>query len=137
MSFSMRDLSQAVLHRSRHQHGMSRRAFLALAGSGALAIAAGPLARPSLGGNSDPKPIQGGVSPFHVYPPDYKPGGPPAIWEQNTITDFRGGFASTDVTGWGLDQDGRELYFRCDMRAVRGDYVGVDGSVHKGAFGFI
>lgn len=136
MTFSAQDLARAALHRP-HHHGMSRRSFLALAGGGAAALAAGPFIRPAFAGGSDPKPIRGGFGPFHVYPPAYKPGGPPAIWEQNTITDFRGGIASTDVTGWGVDQDGRELYFRCDMRAVRGDYVAVDGSVRKGAFGFI
>ena len=137
MSFSTQDLIRGVVDRPHHHHGMSRRAFLALAGGGAAALVAGPFVRPAFAGNSDPKPINGGVGPFHVYPPDYKPGGPPAIWEQNTITDFRGDLASTDVTGWGRDQDGRELYFRCDMRAVKGDYISVDGSTRKGAFGFI
>ena len=133
MSFSALDLSSVALR----PRAMSRRTFLGLVGGGAAAIAAGPLMLPALAANSDPKPIRGGLGPFHVYPPDYKPGGPPAIWEQNTITDFRGAIASTDVTGWGLDQDGRELYFRCDMRAVRGSYIGADGATYRGAFGFI
>ena len=110
-----------------------------MAGGGAALLAAGPLAgtaraRPE---QQRPKPLVGGVGPFHVYGVSYKPEGPPAVYEQSTITDFKGNFASTDVLGWGKNQDGRQLWFRCDMRLMEGVYIGEDEAVHHGTFGFI
>jgi len=137
-------LNAARLHGHRHPHrhdhgGVGRRQFLGLAAGGAALLAAGPLsgpvrARPNV---VQPKPLEGGVGPFHVYGVSYKDGGPPAVYEQSTITDFKGTFASTDVFGWGENQDGRKLWFRCDMRLMEGIYVGVDEAVHHGTFGFI
>jgi hypothetical protein len=78
-----------------------------------------------------------GDDPYRFYGVQYKPGGPPAVFEQSSITDFDGVFGSADVTGWGTDQLGRELHFRCDMRMMQRTYVGVDAKRHQGTFGFI
>lgn len=131
-------------HRHGHQHGpghrLTRAQFLRLAAGGAAVVASGPLGRPALAQSApaDPKPINGSAfPPFRIYGVQYKEGGPPAVYSQSTITDFDGVFGSTDVTGWGTDHLGRELYFRCDMRVMQGAYVGVDGQRHVGTFGFI
>ncbi len=126
-------------HHGLHRH-LNRREFIRGAAGGAVLLAAGSLPRLPLawGGGNDPKPINGGaLSPFRFYFNRYKEGGPPAIFEQSSITDFDGVFASNDVTGWGKDNIGNELYFKCDMRAMQGKYIGVDGAEHQGSFGFI
>lgn len=139
-----------------HHHGgvgagsLSRRRLLGATAAGIGAVAAGSLLRPAAAHHlpttsfapTDPRPINGGLGPFHVYAPAYKPQSdagldPNAVWEQSTITDFHGVFASTDVEGWGTDGEGRELYFRCDMRFMEGEYVALNGSQRRGSFGFI
>lgn len=148
--------SDLALHAARyrhHQHNgllLTRRQLLRGAALGAGALAAGSLLQPALAGHvpptdlagPDPRPIPGGFGPWHVYPPAFKPeheigteAG--ALWEQSTITDFDGVFASTDVTGWGVDGRGHELFFRCDMRFMEGHYIAVDGKRRRGSFGFI
>lgn len=123
-------------HARGHPYRMDRRRFLAATAGAAGLLAAGPaLAR--AGTNRNPRPINGGIDPFHVYPVSYKSDNPPEVWLQNTVRDFNGVFGSTDVTGFGKDNTGRELYFRCDMRMSRGEYVAVDGKRYQGAFGFI
>lgn len=90
------------------------------------------------GSSSDPKPINGSaLPPYRFYLPAFKPGGPPAVYDQSSITDFDGVFASTEVTGWGKDGTGRELYFKCDMRFMQGRYRDVHGVEQSGSFGFI
>lgn len=121
-------------------HGMTRRRFIHNVTKGsALAFGAsalGPLQ--AFASNSNPMPINGsGFPPFRFYFPAFKPGGPPAVYDQSSITDFDGVFASTDVTGWGVDGNGRELYFRCDMRFMQGRYIDVHGAEQSGSFGFI
>lgn len=129
---------------------LSRRQLFGATAAGVGALAAGSLLRPASAHHlpttsfapTDPRPINGGLGPFHVYAPAYKPEAdagidPNAVWEQSTITDFQGVFASTDVEGWGTDGDGRELYFRCDMRFMEGEYVAFNGSHRRGGFGFI
>ena len=121
-----------------HTHVLTRRRFLGLAGGTAATFAVGSALPAWAQTSPNPKPINGGAfPPFRFYGVQYKEGGPPAVFDQSSITDFNGVFASTDVTGWGLDNLDRELYFRCDMRFMRGEYIGVDGARHYGSFGFI
>lgn len=148
------DVREFRAPRDHHRHlgagRLSRRQLLGATAAGIGAVAAGSLLRPASAHHlpttsfapTDPRPINGGLGPFHVYAPAYKPAAdagidPDAVWEQSTITDFEGTFASTDVEGWGTDGDGRELYFRCDMRFVEGTYVALNGSRRRGSFGFI
>jgi hypothetical protein len=57
--------------------------------------------------------------------------------DPSSITDFNGFVGVADVQGTGTTNTGETLLFDTDMRFMSGVYVGVDGAVHKGAFGFI
>jgi hypothetical protein len=61
--------------------------------------------------------------------------------EPSTITDFNGFTGVTDVQGTGTatypDGSSETLLFDTDMRFMDGVYVGVDGAMHKGTFGFV
>ena len=107
-----------------------------LAGAGAFNVAS------AFGANgTDPKPIPGGFDenfntvpthPFiHVLPPGIIPG---VGFEMSTITDFNGVVAATDVQG--TANNGAYL-FDCDMRFMDGLYVGEDGKLRQGSFGFV
>lgn len=127
-------------HAAELPRSMTRRRFISnIAKGSALALGASALTPLEvLAANSDPKPIKGGFLPaYHVYSPAFKAGGPPQVYDQSTITDFDGVFASTEVTGWGRDNTARELYFRCDMRFMQGRYLDVDDAERSGSFGFI
>ena len=138
---AFRSRSPVPLH---HRHGrhlsLSRRGFLG--GSSAAALfGAGMLAPGKLAaktGNAAPNPIPGGITVagqlFHVYL--FGPTVMPA-----TINDFNGfvGVADVQGTGTATNPDGstETLLFDTDMRFMKGVYVGQDGGVHKGTFGFI
>jgi hypothetical protein len=87
-----------------------------------------------------PKPIPGGFSAAfkpvprnpaaHVFQP--LKGG-----ELNTIGDFDGFVAATEIQGMAKGSDGSAYSFDCDMRIMDGAYVGTDGKVRHGTFGFI
>ena len=124
-------------------HRLSRRAFMGgAAGLTAGAVGTG-LLRPAvaLGApkpGSAPKPTAtvtslGGVD-FHFT--FFGPGIDPS-----SITDFNGFVGVADVQGSGTatNPDGKTetLLFDTDMRFMSGVYVGQDGAVHKGAFGFV
>jgi hypothetical protein len=123
-------------------HGFSRRAFVggaaaatgAALGSGLLSPAA------ALAWNSQPAPkpttavnTLNGID-FHVT--FFGPGVDPS-----SITDFKGqvGVAEVQGTGTARNPDGsiETLLFDTDMRFMKGTYVGQDGAVHKGTFGFV
>jgi len=95
------------------------------------ALAADPL-------NATPNPIPGGTTIagqlFHFFP--FGPGQEPA-----SITDFNGfvGAAEVQGTGTGTNPDGstETLLFDIDVRFMRGVFVGKDGAIHKGTFGFL
>ena len=131
---------------SHHRHAgrgpLSRRGFIgsaagvgALMGAGLLSPARAIAAKPV---NATPKPIPGGFTiggqQFHVF--IFGPGQEPA-----TITDFNGfvGVADVQGTGTATNPDGstETLLFDTDMRFMKGVYVGQDGAVHKGTFGFV
>jgi hypothetical protein len=131
----------------RHEHSgrnaLSRRGFIngagvaaaALAGAGVLSPARMLAAKPV---NATPRPIPNGMTIggtlFHVF--FFGPSQEPA-----TITDFNGfvGVAEVQGTGTGTNPDGstETLLFDTDMRFMKGVYVGQDGAVHKGTFGFV
>ena len=130
----------------RHEHfgrsGLSRRGFLNGAGVAAVAMAGAAAVSPArmLAAkpvNAAPNPIPNGITvlgqQFHLYL--FGPGMEPA-----TITDFNGfvGVADAQGTGIATGPNGTEtLLFDTDMRFMKGVYVGQDGAVHKGTFGFV
>jgi hypothetical protein len=129
-----------------HEHAgrkaLSRRGFIgSAAGAGAI-LGAGLVlpgtafgAKPS---NAAPNPIPGGFTfngiQFHAF--FFGPGQEPA-----TINDFNGfvGVADVQGTGTATNPDGstETLLYDTDMRFMKGVYVGKDGAVHKGTFGFV
>ena len=61
--------------------------------------------------------------------------GKPGPFEPSLITDFNGVLGV--AAGAGSATDGSSNTFTCDNRFMKGVYVGVDGEIHQGAFGFI
>src|SRR5215469_11214143 len=124
------------------RHALTRRAFMrsitVLAGATAgvsLIPAVGWAAEPS---NAAPVPtsnsfVANGLT-FHVS--GFGPG-----LDASSINDFNGfvGVADVQGTGTGTNPDGstETLLYDTDMRFMNGVYVGQDGAVHKGAFGFV
>ena len=132
--------SMLASHHARH--GFSRRAFIggtaaatgAALGSGLLS----PAAALAWQSQAAPKPTTGittinGVD-FHVT--FFAAGVDPS-----SITDFKGqvGVAQVQGTGTAKNPDGsvETLLFDTDMRFMKGVYVGQDGAVHRGTFGFV
>ena len=121
---------------------MSRRQFVARSALAVGGLAGLELLRPSFAfsaSGSDPRPIPGGLAPdFTGVPSD-----PfihtffPALGnEVSTITDFSGFVAAAEIQG-AATGGGKSLSFDADMRLIQGKYVGMDGRVHEGSFGFI
>ncbi len=122
---------------------LSRRQFMgAAAGASGLALTS-PLWMPTLVAaglrGAEPNPIPGGTeTPFgflHFFFPGHNN-------EPSTITDFAGaiGLADLEGTGVGFDAgsgDATELVWGADLRFMRGKFIGMDGQLHRGAFGFI
>ena len=124
------------------RHALSRRAFIgSMASVAGAAVGTGMFptnvlaAKPS---NAAPKPTTNAVSingvDFHFT--FFGPGIDPT-----SITDFNGFVGVADVQGTGtatnLDGSTETLLFDSDMRFMSGVYVGMDGAVHKGTFGFV
>ena len=87
-----------------------------------------------------PKPIPGGFSA------SFKPVASNAVAhvfqpakgvELNTIGDFDGFVAATEIQGKAKASDGSAYSFDCDMRFMHGSYVALDGHLKQGTFGFI
>jgi len=134
-----------VLSSSHHaRHALSRRALIggaaaaaagASLGSGLLWPAAGSAKALSA---AAPRPTRAKVTihgvTFHLT--SFGPGMDPS-----SITDFKGLIGVADVRGHGTARhpDGRveKLLFDTDMRFMKGVYVGLDGKVHRGTFGFV
>lgn len=130
----------AVSHHVHHR--LSRRAFMGSMAATAGAVAgSGLFPMTALAGkpaNSLPKPTAskvtiGGVTFSLAF---FGPGIDPS-----SITDFNGFVGVADVQGTGTAHNPNgtteTLLFDTDMRFMSGVYVGVDGAVHKGAFGFV
>jgi hypothetical protein len=113
------------------QRALSRRRVIqGAAASSAAALASGLLPRMAYAkpASADPRPIPGVLfpdTPFHVNFPGSE--------EPSSITDFNGFVGATDLQGTGTDG----LLFDLDMRFMQGTYVGVDGRLHRGTFGFV
>jgi hypothetical protein len=133
--------SLSSLHYARHR--LSRRAFIggaavatgAALGSGLLpATAASATSRSSAAPRPTPTTLTVEGIDFHVT--SFGPGMDPSV-----ITDFKGlvGVADVRGTGIGRNPDGsvETLLFDTDMRFMKGVYVGQDGAVHRGTFGFV
>lgn len=125
-----------------HQHALSRRAFIGtMAGAAGAAVGASLLPTAALAGkpaNSAPKPtasqftLNGVTFSLAFFGPGIDP---------SSITDFNGFVGVADVQGTGIatnpNGSTETLLFDTDMRFMSGVYVGKDGAVHKGGFGFI
>ena len=78
----------------------------------------------------------GNSTPFHFYL--LAPG-----FEPMTVTDFSGQASFTQLQGhWGrMNGPGllpeRELNWDADMRFMVSNFLGTDGKVHQGTFGFV
>jgi hypothetical protein len=132
---------------------LSRRQVLARAAGVAGTAIAGPLVLPGVAravrpGLGEPRPIPGGtqIGPlgfFHFYFPAENPVGSPDTIESgrgdpSTITDFNGFIGVGEWgPGTGKDQASTTLYWAADVRFMDGEYVGLDGRHHQGAFAFI
>jgi len=130
---------------TRHaRHLLSRRAFIGTsAGAAGALVGASSLLRPVSGlaakpFNAAPRPTAnvlslGGLD-FHLT--FFGAGIDPS-----SIGDFNGfvGVAEVQGTGTATNPDGstETLLFDTDMRFMKGVYVGLDGRVHKGVFGFV
>ncbi len=121
------------------RHALSRRAFMgSMASVAGAAMGASLLPTSVLAAkpfSSAPKPTANTVfDTFHVT--FFGPGIDPS-----SIGDFNGfvGVADLQGTGTGTNPDGspETLLFDTDMRFMSGVYVGQDGAVHKGTFGFV
>lgn len=130
------------------ERAMSRRALFGTIGGAAAAAAVGGALKPLraiAGPSSDPKPIPGGIvaagQGWHVNGPGYTvPGDASSLPDQSTITDFNGSIGCTIVRGTGVGRQGGAvvpLAFDSDMRFMKGRYIGMDGVIHTGTFGFI
>jgi hypothetical protein len=123
--------------------GMSRGQFVrrsvfavgAVGGLGLMRVRGARGATPA-----DPSPIPGGFDEsfkivssgafIHVLPP--------AIgFEMSTITDFDGVIAAAEIQGTAHGTDGSEYTFDTDMRFMKGRYIGIDGQLRQGSFGFV
>jgi hypothetical protein len=137
----MVDVRMPESHHARH--AVPRRAFIAdVAGVAGGVLGAG-LLWPDVGwagkaSNAAPKPttnvttINGQSFHFTSFGPGVDP---------SSITDFNGFVGVADVRGTGtatyVDGGTETLLFDTDMRFMKGVYVGQDGAVHKGTFGFV
>ena len=126
------------------QRALSRRGFLgmtaAASGLAFAGLAAPPLAHAAKESRL-PNPIPNGMhllgpeGPlFHFFLP-----GPTS--EPSTITDFHGFVGLANVAGRGTRTEAgggsRHLFFNSDNRFMTGVFVGRDGKIHRGTFGFV
>jgi len=113
---------------------LSRRQFIGSTAAAGAALGAGlftPLT--ALADDDDEtasaKPIPPHLGPFAVWVPDPK-------GEPSTITDFHGVVGIAHITGEGTGSDGGD-HFDVDMRFMDGVFVGTDGKIHQGTYGFV
>jgi hypothetical protein len=130
----------AITSHHTHHH-MSRRAFLgSVAGAAGAAVGASLLPTSVLAktANAAPRPTtnQTNINGVNFSLTFFGPGIDPS-----SITDFNGfvGVADVQGTGTATNPDGstETLLFDTDVRFMSGVYVGQDGAVHKGQFGFV
>ena len=131
-----------------HEHfaerALSRRGFLGIAaaasGLALVDLAAPPLAH-AVQGSRLPNPIPGGMQLLGPGGPVFHFFFPSTTSEPSTITDFKGFVGLANVAGRGMrtepGHDPRHLFFDSDNRFMTGVFVGRDGKIHHGTFGFI
>lgn len=144
-------------HKHFAQRLLNRRGFLERAGLSVGAVAGmgllGGAAVPAFGGRArsanqgrngitavDPQPIPGGLELLGPGTPLFHLFLPGSGAEPSTITDFNGFVGWAAVGGHGTHTTGglsSHLPFESDMRFFMGEYIGVDGKHHHGAFAFI
>ena len=136
------------------ERAMSRRNMLLGTAAAAGLMMGGRLLPPrfgtlveAAGTAAEPRPIPGGFlvldnRRYHVYTPGrvnpLDPASP--MNEPSLITDFDGVVAIMQTVGQGTGvEHGVEapMSFDADLRFMAGRYVGRDGEIHQGAFGFI
>jgi hypothetical protein len=134
---------------------LSRRQVLGSA-AGVAGVAVGSaLGLPAIAGATHrkppgvPRPIPGGsqidgLGFFHFnFPTSPNPAGARDTIEStrgdpSTITDFNGSIGVGEwAGGTGKDQNGTTLYWAADVRFMDGEYIGLDGRHHEGAFAFV
>jgi hypothetical protein len=125
---------------------LSRRQFLRTTAGAGIGVGAGLLlpkwAFADGGDKVLPNPIpfaQKLLPPTRPYGPFHFmfPGPADQGHEPSLITDFNGFIGVAKISGTGTDANGNALTFGGDMRFMKGEYVGVDGNNHRGAFAFI
>ena len=119
------------------QRALSRRHFLGttLLGGGAAATAslwAPALARASAVSDGAPTPIPETLdgTPFHVQLPA-------PDTELSLINNFNGVLGVADISGVGTGSGGTNLTYEVDLRFMSGRFIGTDGNLHQGTFGFV
>jgi hypothetical protein len=112
---------------------LSRRQFIGGTAAAGAALGAGllvPLAASADASTSaSARPIPPHLGPFAVWLPA-KDG------EPSTIYDFNGAVGVAHITGAGTGSDGGD-HFDADMRFMDGVFVGTDGAIHQGTYGFV
>ncbi len=112
---------------------LSRRQFIGGGAAAGAAVGAGLLmpltASADASTSASAKPIPPNLGPFAVWLPA-KDG------EPSTITDFNGVVGVAHITGKGTGSDGGD-HFDADMRFMDGVFVGTDGRIHQGTYGFV
>ena len=122
---------------------LSRRQFVGRSAAAVGGLSALGLLAPSAAfasASADPRPIPGGFDEsFNIVPHGaFIHVAPPAIgFEMSTLTDFNGVVAGAEIQGTARGSDGTSYWFDADMRFMQGTYVGLDGRVHNGTFGFV
>jgi hypothetical protein len=144
--------SQEMPAHTGHSHfwerALSRRNFVQVAGGASGLLLASRVLSPAVIRATDsaaPKPLPGGT---HL--PFMPASGPKSVVhfffpgtgsEPSLITDFKGVVGLANVNGTGTLTDGQgnksKLGFGSDNRFMKGEYIGVDGERHRGAFAFI
>ena len=123
--------------------GFSRRQLLRRGAVAIGGLAGAGLVDPAAvlaGANAAPRPIPGGFDknfkpvPKHPFIHVLSPG---IGSEMATITDFNGVVAGSEIRGKAHGSDGTTYDFDTDMRFMLGAYVGLDGRMRHGAFGFV
>jgi hypothetical protein len=126
------------------ERALSRRGFLgmtaAASGLAFAGLAAPPLAHAAKESRL-PNPIPGGMQLLGPEGPLFHFFLPSPTTEPSLITDFKGFVGLANVGGRGTRTEPagepRHLFFDVDNRFMTGEFVGRDGKIHHGTFGFV
>ena len=131
----------AIHHHTPHawSGSVSRRRFIKTAAGVTGAVLGAELYMPALtradspGGTPTPIPRGGLGLPLDFRIFGFGPGAEPS-----SITDFKGFIGVTDVQGMATNMmTGERILVDTDMRFMDGVFIGTDGKMHQGTFGFI